>query len=67
MIVYSANKQSFRQDVDSNNIDQIIHTRYTERTGRRVGQRELDSWRNSLMYVDNILEDPGTLCRTVFR
>jgi DUF2075 family protein len=59
MIVYSANKQSFRQDVDTNNIDQIIHIRYTERTGRRVGQKELDSWRNSLMYVDNILEDPG--------
>ena len=57
MIIYSANKARFLDDVLSNDIEQIVHARYTERTGRHVGPSELQSWKNSLLYVNNILAD----------
>jgi len=57
MIIYSANKARFLDDILSNDIEHIVHERYIERTGRRVGPQELNSWKNSLLYVNNILAD----------
>ncbi len=58
MIVYSATKAKFLDDVLSNNIENIIHTAYQQRTnGRRVGPGEIASWRNSMLYVNNLLVD----------
>jgi len=57
MIIYSANKARFLDDILSNDIEQIVHERYIERTGRRVGPQELNSRMNSLPYVNNILAD----------
>lgn len=58
MIIYSATKKQFMEDVFSNDIDSIVHAKYIEQLGRRVGASEQQSWRNSLMYVNNVLHDP---------
>lgn len=57
MIVYSATKRSFQDDVMTNDIESIIYTAYKEATGRNTGQSELTSWRNSLQYMDRVLND----------
>jgi hypothetical protein len=58
MIIYSANKARFLDDILSNDIENIVHAEYQQRTnGRRVGPSELLSWKNSLLYVNNILVD----------
>ncbi len=57
MIVYSASKQQFQNDVMSNDIQGIIHAAYKKATGRNTGASELESWRNSLQYMDRVLND----------
>jgi len=57
VIVYSATKRSFQDDVMTNDIESIIYTAYKEATGRNTGQSELTSWRNSLQYMDRVLND----------
>lgn len=55
MIVYSSNKTNFRADVMSNNIGNIILDAYKSATGKSTGKSEIDSWINSLQYMDRIL------------
>jgi hypothetical protein len=57
MIVYSATKKCFREDVFTNNIDQIILNFFKIKTERLVGMAEINSWKNSLQYMDRLLED----------
>lgn len=57
MIVYSATKQEFQDDVMSNDIAGIIQAAFKEVTGHSTGQSEIESWRNSLQYVDRVLGD----------
>ena len=57
MIVYSATKQQFQHDVMSNDIANIIYRAYKEKTGKSTGISEIDSWRNSLQYMDRVLND----------
>ena len=57
MIVYLATKDQFRSDIFSNRIEEKILAEFTRTLGRRVGEGELRSWRNSLPYMDRILED----------
>lgn len=57
MIVYSATKEKFQNDVMSNDISGIIQRAYKEATGRNTGLSELESWRNSLQYMDRVLSD----------
>lgn len=57
MIVYSATKQKFHEDIMSNDIASIIHRAYKVATGRLTGISELDSWQNSLQYMDRVLND----------
>lgn len=57
MIVYSATKTEFQTDVLSNNIGNIIFDRYRSKTGRSTGKSEIDSWANSLQYMDRVLND----------
>jgi DUF2075 family protein len=57
VIVYSAKKQKFQEDVMSNDIEGIIHAAYKNATGRNTGFSELESWRNSLQYMDRVLND----------
>lgn len=55
MIVYSASKSEFQSDVMSNKISDIVYGAYQKATGRKTGQSELDSWRNSLQYMDRVI------------
>lgn len=58
MIVYHRTKQEFNNDVLTNDIDNIILNALIEKTGKRVGEAELTSFRNSLSYMDRVLLDP---------
>jgi hypothetical protein len=59
MIIYSASKNEFREHVNDNRIDALIADSIFRRTGRRTPRSELQSWRNSLQYMGNIMSDPG--------
>jgi DUF2075 family protein len=57
MIVYSATKSSFQKDIMTNNIGQIILSKYHDTTGKNTGVAEVNSWENSLQYMDRVLND----------
>lgn len=59
MIVYAAVKSEFRQDVRNNLIADKILTAYQRHLGHSTSKSEIDSWKNSMMYMSNILEDDG--------
>lgn len=55
MIVYSASKSEFCKDIMSNSIENIIFEAYKAATGRSTGRSEIESWRNSLQYMDRVV------------
>ena len=57
MIVYSSSKSQFHDDVMTNDIGNIIRETFAARTGRSTGNSEIDSWINSLPYMDRVLND----------
>lgn len=57
MIVYSGTKRDFQNDVMSNDIGNIILKAYKAATGKNTGKSEVDSWINSLQYMDRVLTD----------
>lgn len=57
MIVYQSTKSGFISDVASGGIEEIIRSNVKDKLGRNTGQSETDSWRNSLMYMNNVLND----------
>ena len=59
MIVYSATKLRFREDVMSNNISDVILQNFRTRTGRSTGESEINAWMDSLPYMDRVLADDG--------
>lgn len=57
MIVYSATKSEFRQDVRNNQIADRILESYQRHLGHGTSKSEIDSWKNSMMFMSNALED----------
>lgn len=57
MIVYSSTKAKFKEDVMTNDIGNIIYNAYQTATNRRTSKSEIDSWLNSLQYMDRVLND----------
>ena len=57
MIVYKSIKAKFTDDVLSNEIANIVHQQVRKATGHSVGESELRSWQNSLMYMNTVLAD----------
>lgn len=57
MLVYTATKRQFCNDVRHNEIADKILTSFVRETGHSTGRREIDSWRNSMMYMQNIVDD----------
>lgn len=57
MIVYSATKQQFQEDVMTNDIAGIVATKLKEKAGHGTGLSEFESWRKSLQYMDRVLSD----------
>lgn len=58
MIVYTAKKNQFIEDVKSNQIHKIILAEFKRKMMRGVGNREIESWRNSMQYMYKLLDDP---------
>lgn len=57
MLVYNKQKKDFLEDVLSNNIETIILDFFQKKLERTTQKSEIDSWKNSMMYMKNILED----------
>jgi DUF2075 family protein len=58
MIVYQESKQTFMSHVRESRIDYIIHENFQKQLGRTTGKREIESWKNSMQYMRNVLDDP---------
>ena len=56
MIVYQSDKRDFIEDVSSYNIEEKIHAKYQEQFGRKVSPSEIRSWRNSMIYMRDLLD-----------
>jgi len=57
MIIYLENKITFREDVFSNRIEDKVKERLKKIAGKSVSDAEFTSWKNSLRYMDAIVED----------
>lgn len=57
MIIYSATKQEFNRDVIANDIADKILDKFKRKLGRTTTKQEIDSWKNSMMYMNNVLSD----------
>lgn len=57
MIIYEATKELFIKDVVENNIANRIEQLYKLRIGHNVNPREKEAWKNSMMYMNNVLND----------
>ena len=58
MIVYSSIKRNFVRDVMTNQIEKTILTSFVRELGHSTGKAEVASWRNSMLYMNNIISDP---------
>jgi len=57
MIVYSATKRKYIDDVRSNKIAEIIENEVLRKLNRNSPRNERLSWENSLQYMSQILWD----------
>ncbi len=57
MIVYLAEKSQFLEDVDSNKIEEGILAEFRRTYRRSVGESEVNSWRNSMGFMQRIVDD----------
>lgn len=57
MIVYLETKAKFQSDILSNRIEEKVLETFRGAYGKSVGESELASWRNSLPYMDKVLND----------
>jgi len=58
MIVYSAKKQQFVDDVRTNVIHDKILAEFRRNLGRKVAENEIASWRNSMQFMESVVSDP---------
>ena len=54
MIVYTATRAEFSDDVLSNQIENKILDAFQAKLGRGVGKSEFESWRNSMQHMNNV-------------
>jgi len=59
MIVYQQNCETFMADVRESNIDYIIHQQFQQKLNHRTSESEVNSWKNSMQYMKNVLEVAG--------
>lgn len=58
MIVYSSTKEVFQNDILSNDIENKILSSFERELGHSTSKNEVASWKNSMMYMNNVLADP---------
>lgn len=59
MIIYQSTKAGFHDDILSGDIEGILQERFREKLNRKVASSEVQSWKNSLLYMHTVLQDPG--------
>jgi DUF2075 family protein len=59
MIVYQATKAGFSDDVLNDQIENKIHRYFKQNLNRSTGNPEIRAWKNSMQYMDRVLNDPG--------
>lgn len=57
MIVYSATKKEFMEDIVSNQIEKKILSSFVREMGHSTGKSEVASWQNSMRYMDTVISD----------
>lgn len=57
MLVYSASKSRFLDDVLDDQIHEIIHREFQRRLFRKAAQSEVNAWRNSMKEMRQVLSD----------
>ncbi len=57
MIVYASTKAGFIDDVTNANIEDVILDNYMQKLKRKTSPSEVQSWRESLMYMNLVLMD----------
>ncbi|PQA55656.1 DUF2075 domain-containing protein [Siphonobacter curvatus] len=57
MIIYQANKLSFKADIETGNIEEIILHFFEQRLNRSTSKSEVQSWRDSLLHMNMVLSD----------
>ena len=57
MIVYSATRSEFTKDVFSNQIEEKILSALKLKAGMSTSKSEIESWKNSMQYMNNVLVD----------
>lgn len=58
MIVYQKNQKSFIDDVRADTIAEQVEQYVFEKLGRKTPESEFNSWRNSLRYMRDVVDDP---------
>lgn len=58
MIVYQATKSGFAEDVLSDRIEHRILEFFKKNLNRSTSPREIEAWKNSMLYMDRALNDP---------
>ena len=58
MIVYQSVKADFQENVLSGEIEKIILERFRQKLNKSTSPKEIEAWRNSLLYMDKVLSDP---------
>jgi len=59
MIVYSASRAKFTEDVYSNQIEKAILDAFEFQLGRSTSASEIESWKNSMRYMNDVLVSGG--------
>ena len=57
MIVYQSDKSGFIHDVLSSEIETIINNAFYTHLGRHTSHSEIASWKNSMRYMKDVVED----------
>ena len=57
MIVYKSTKESFKSDVETGAVEDVIEAKYNAVLNRGVSANEKRSWQNSMMYMNTVLTD----------
>ena len=56
MIVYQESCETFMADVRESNIDFVIYNQFQQKLHHRTSESEVNSWKNSMQYMKNVLE-----------
>ena len=57
MIVYSAKKSEFLEDVDCEKIHERIHDEFRKRLLRKAAPNQILAWKNSMQHMKSVLDD----------